>query len=146
MKFWSVKNLFPVLSVIFLLGMLIFLAALQYKWLGQISDAEREHLHNRLENDTKRFAEDFDREIQSVYFNFQIDAEDFKNQNWNAFNKSFISRKNQTQFPELIKDIYFIKTGDSQTLLKFDEKNATFENADWTNDLNNISQKLKDGE
>ncbi|MEP7038314.1 MAG: histidine kinase dimerization/phospho-acceptor domain-containing protein, partial [Acidobacteriota bacterium] len=142
MKFWKEKNLFPVLSVVFLLGLLVLLAGLQYKWLGQISDAEREHLQSRLQDDTRRFAEDFNREIQTVYFNFQINAEDFKNQNWNDFNKSLISWHNQTQFPELIKDFYFIKNDDSQTLLKFDVKKSDFEKVEWTNDLKNISRKL----
>ena len=51
-----------------------FACVLQYRWLGQISDAERDRLQSRLRDDTNRFAEDFNREIQSVYFNFQIDA------------------------------------------------------------------------
>ncbi|MEO8073754.1 MAG: hypothetical protein ABI686_11005, partial [Acidobacteriota bacterium] len=144
MKFWKEKNLFPVLSVVFLLGLLVLLAGLQYKWLGQISDAEREHLQSRLQDDTKRFAEDFNREIQSVYFDFQINAEDFKNQNWNNFNKSLISWHNQTQFPELIKDFYFVKKDDFRTLLKFDVKNSEFEKVEWTNDLTKISRKLID--
>lgn len=142
MKFWKEKTWFPVLSVIFLLGLLVLLAGLQYKWLGQISDAEREHLQSRLQDDTKRFAEDFNREIQSVYFNFQIDAEVFRNQNWNAFNKRLINWNNQTQFPELIKDFYFVKKDGSQTILKFDTKTDSFEKAEWTNDLRNISQKI----
>ncbi|CAN5236593.1 hypothetical protein BH20ACI1_BH20ACI1_20080 [soil metagenome] len=142
MKFWKEKSRLPVLSVVFLLGLLVLLAGLQYKWLGQISDAEREHLQSRLQDDTKRFAEDFNREIQSVYFNFQIDAEDFRNQNWNAFNKRLINWNNQTQFPELIKNFYFVKKDDSQTVLRFDTKTDSFEKAEWTNDLRNISQKI----
>ncbi len=62
-----------------------FVAELQYKWLGQVSDAEREHLQSRLQDDTQRFAEDFNREIQSVYFNFQIDAEDFRRRKLELF-------------------------------------------------------------
>ena len=133
----------PVLSVVFLLGLLIVLASLQYKWLGQISDAEREHLQNRLQDDTKRFAEDFDREIQSVYFNFQLNARDFREQNWNSFNKRLVSWNNQTRFPELIKNVYFIKKDDFQTLLKFDDKAAAFEKTEWSDDLTNLGRKLK---
>ncbi len=142
MKFWKEKSWFPVLSVGFLLGLLVLLAGLQYKWLGQISDAERVRLESRLKDDTKRFAEDFNREIQTTYFNFQIDAEDFANQNWNAFNKRLIYWNSQTQFPELVKGFYFVKKDNSQTLLKFNAENRTFEKAVWTNDLTNINQKI----
>ncbi len=144
MNFWKDKNLFPVLAVFFLLGLLVLLAGLQYKWLGQISDAEREHLQSRLQDDTKRFAEDFNREIQSVYFSFQINAEDFRTQNWNSFNKQLVNWKNQTQFPGLVNDFYLIKKEDAQTLLKFDVKKNTFEKSDWTNELTNINQTLND--
>ncbi len=142
MKFWNNKNLIPILPVIFLLGLLGLLAGLQYKWLGQISDAEREHLQNRLQDDTKRFAEDFNREVQTVYFNFRVDAEDFKNQNRNVFNKQLDNWNNQTQFPQLIKEIYFVKKGDSQTLLKFNSITGAFEETEWTEDLTNIEQNI----
>lgn len=132
---------FPISLVAVLLGLLVLLASLQYKWLGQISDAERVRLNERLQDDTKRFAEDFNREIQSVYYGFQIEAEDFRNTDWNTFNERLNYWKNQTGFPELIKEFYFIKKGDEQTLLKFNPQAGAFEKADWTDDLRNIGQK-----
>lgn len=138
MRFWKEKSLFSVLSVVFLLGLLVLLAALQYKWLGQISAAERVRLNERLQDDTKRFAEDFNREIQSVYYSFQIEAEDFRNADWSAFNERLVFWKNQTRFPELTKDFYFVKKGDEPTLLRFNPEIRVFEKADWTDDLRNI--------
>lgn len=57
-----------------MLALLGLLAYLQYHWLRQISVGENERLKARLESDTKRFAEDFNREVKDVYFNFQIPA------------------------------------------------------------------------
>jgi len=43
--------------------LLPLLAALQYHWLGQLSQAEREHLQAHLHADAEHFSEDFDREM-----------------------------------------------------------------------------------
>ena len=48
---------------------------LQYQWLSRISKSEREKMQKRVQTDTERFAADFNKEIQSAYFNFQINAE-----------------------------------------------------------------------
>ncbi|MGI8639886.1 MAG: hypothetical protein ACR2MG_08015, partial [Pyrinomonadaceae bacterium] len=65
------RSWLTILLVIGLLGLLGLLATLQYQWLGQISQSERERLERNLQTDTQRFAEDFNREMQTAYFNFQ---------------------------------------------------------------------------
>src|SRR5687767_11671761 len=69
------RSWISLLLVAALLGLLTVLAALQYQWLSQISSDERERLQKRLETDTQRFAEDFNRELQVAYFSFQFDDE-----------------------------------------------------------------------
>jgi signal transduction histidine kinase len=144
MKFWKDKNLFPVLSVVFLLGLLVLLAGLQYKWLGQISDAERERMQSRLQDDTKRFAEDFNREIQNAYFTLQPAAESFKKNDWSEFNTRYDLWQKEAKYSELVKDLYFVKKDQSQELLHFNKENGRFENAVWTEDLLKIKPKLSD--
>ena len=61
-NFFMKRSRFQILLVIGLLGLLGVLAALQYVWLGQISDAEKDRMTKRLQTDTARFAEDFNRE------------------------------------------------------------------------------------
>ena len=51
----------------------IFLG-LQYQWLSEASEATRERMHKRVEEDTKRVGADFNRESQGAYFNFQADG------------------------------------------------------------------------
>ena len=48
-------------------GLVVLLAALgllQYRWLRQISESESEKAHQRVRQNTERFAMDFNREIQ----------------------------------------------------------------------------------
>ena len=98
------RSWFPITLVILLLGLLALLATLQYRWLGQISDGERERLQNRLQIDTRRFAEDFNREIQNAYFNFQLTSEVWRDKNWNAFNQRVDFWRGKTAYPNLIKN------------------------------------------
>ena len=51
-------------SAVVTLGVLLaLLAFLQYRWLGQVSDGERERMRATLETRARDFAEEFDREL-----------------------------------------------------------------------------------
>ena len=56
-----------------LLGLIVLLATLQYRWLGQISGAERERMTATLNTRAAAFAQDFDRELTRAYLLFQLD-------------------------------------------------------------------------
>jgi signal transduction histidine kinase len=132
------RSWFSILTVAVLLGLLVLLAALQYKWLGQISDREREHLAMRLEGDTRRFAEDFNREIQNAYFNFQLPADGWREQKWDEFNDRYKFWRERTEYRDLIKDFYFVELGKEQKLSRYDRGKGVFESAEWTDELNRL--------
>jgi signal transduction histidine kinase/type II secretory pathway pseudopilin PulG len=106
------RSWFPILIVVVLLGLLGLLAALQYTWLNQISQSEKEQMRKRLESDTEHFTQDFNRTIQAAYFPFQV----YEEENWQ---KSFIVHyqnwRKQADYPDLIKDFYFVP-GEGETL------------------------------
>ncbi len=137
------RSWFPITLVILLLGLLALLATLQYRWLGRISDGERTRLQNHLQIDTRRFAEDFNREIQNAYFNFQLDSEVWRDKNWNEFNQRVDFWRGKTAYPNLIKNFYFVELG-GENLLRYDNQNKTFQAADWTANLINLKPKITD--
>jgi hypothetical protein len=57
-------------SVALLLG----LAALQYRWLGDVSRGERERQQANLNTSLKQFTQDFDRELTRIFLAFQLHA------------------------------------------------------------------------
>ena len=64
----------PALAVaVALLGLIGVLATLQYRWLGRISDAERERMTATLGARANAFAQDFDRELTLAYMLFQVE-------------------------------------------------------------------------
>jgi signal transduction histidine kinase len=108
-----------------LLLLTLFLG-LQYNWLRQASDAESERMQKRVETDTKNFADEFNREIQAAYFNFQTEAVSWETANWTEFNERYDYWKGKTQYPELIRDfVFFGKTpGDT---LRYNFEKRSFE-------------------
>src|SRR5688572_2201666 len=57
-----------------LLVLIVALATLQYQWLGQISDAERDRMTSNLGAHSVGLAQEFDHELTRAYATFQLDA------------------------------------------------------------------------
>jgi signal transduction histidine kinase len=97
---WQYQYLL-IFGLAILLGVLAFF---QYKWVGQISEAEKERLQKRLEIDAKHFADDFDRIVQNAYFTFQINGEDWQN----SFVEKYELWQQRSLYPQLIKSFEVI--------------------------------------
>lgn len=132
-----------ILLVTGLLALLSLLATMQYRWLGQISASERERLQKRLETDTHRFAEDFNREIQIAYLTFQFDSETWSKNDYGEFNERYQAWREQVAFPALIQDFYFAR---NDQLLRYDAKLKTFNGAEWSEDLAELRRNFQTGQ
>jgi signal transduction histidine kinase len=103
-----------------LLALLGLLAFLQYSWLTQISIAEKDRLQKRLKIDTERFAEDFNKEIQSTYFAFQLN-----DGNWRqAITERFETWKQNASYPKIIKSFTVVTKDDG--VFTFDQESKSF--------------------
>lgn len=132
------RSWFPILLVAGLLGLLVLLAGLQYYWLGKISEDERERMQRRVATDTQRFAEDFNREIQNAYYNFQTDSDVWRNKNWSAFNERYDFWRGKTAYPNLIKNFYYRENQENAALLNYDAEKREFVEIAPTDELKNI--------
>src|ERR1700741_4836403 len=99
----------PLLAVaIVLFGLMAVLAWLQYRWLGQISEAERDRLRAGMTTGATEFADDFDREIALAFMLFQPDGPDAMDpqQLGDRFAARFDRWQSTARFPRLIKEFY----------------------------------------
>src|SRR3982750_4868633 len=87
-----------------LFALIVLLATLQYRWLGQISDAERERMKATIGTRASAFAADVDRELTRAYLLFQVGPSQDENvagpvaaryDRWQA----------TARFPRLIKEV-----------------------------------------
>jgi signal transduction histidine kinase len=91
-----------------LLGLIGLLATLQYRWLGQISDAERARMTATVNDRAKAFAEDVDRELTRAYLLFQIDVPDAAGTGAPELANRYDRWQETARFPRLIKDVYVV--------------------------------------
>ncbi|MEO6334641.1 MAG: HAMP domain-containing sensor histidine kinase [Pyrinomonadaceae bacterium] len=115
---------------------------LQYKWLSEVSDAEREHMQKRVETDAARFGEDFDRELQAAYYNFQIGAGVWKRSAWDEFSARYDFWKERTSYPELIRDIYFFHREGGMAASKYNPTSRTFEPVEVSPELDDLRSRF----
>src|SRR5688572_18079869 len=107
-----------------IVGLLTVFMALLYNWQLAASVAEREQLQRRAEADAKMFADDFNREIQGAFFNFQVDPVRPESGDGSEIAERFDYWKKNTAYPGLIRQIIAL-TGDGSPR-RFDEATKSF--------------------
>jgi signal transduction histidine kinase len=117
-----------------LLGLIALLATLQYRWLGQISGAERERMTSTLNARATAYAQDVDRELTRAYLTFHIDA--FQPDSGTVVHLAARHDRWQAtaRFPRLVKDVYVVtppETGGSLTLHRYNASTRFMEPAEW---------------
>jgi signal transduction histidine kinase len=134
----------PLIAVVVLLvGLMALLATLQYRWLGQISEAERERMQSTLKTGASEFALDVDRELTRAYLLYQIEPGTDqemssrlveRNERWQA----------TSRFPRLLKDVYVYSQEPPGTgrLRHFDPKTGLLAPADWPASMSDWQQQL----
>ena len=128
-----------------LLGLIALLATLQYRWLGQISGAERERMKGLLSARATAYAQDVDRELTRAYLTFQIEALQpepgpaahvaARHDRWQA----------TARFPRLVKDVYLLTppdAGGSFALQRYNPGTRFIEPAEWPDAAAEIRKQL----
>ncbi len=64
---------------------LVLLAGLQYRWIGEMAEADRERLRRGAEASARQFRDDFNRELRSVGRAFDIGREALQRRDWDRF-------------------------------------------------------------
>jgi len=138
-----------------LLGLILLLATLQYRWQGQISGAERDRMTATLHTRAKAFGEDFDRELTRAYLMFQLD------QMWQdaqgappaarpSAAAGVATRYDRWQatarFPKMIRDVYLVPSqtaaNEAALLQRFNPSNRFLEPVDWPDSLAGIRKQI----
>jgi signal transduction histidine kinase len=113
-----------------LLGLIAVLATLQYRWLGRISEAERERRGAALTAQAAAFAEDFDRELTRAYLTYQLDP----GLSAAALPTRLAARHAQwlstSRYPRLVREIFIVR-GAVPAVQRFDPASGFLEPIEW---------------
>ncbi len=109
------------LAPVLLVALVGALGTLQYRWLGKVSEAEREEMRRSLEQRAREFADDFDAEISRAYIGLQPPHPAVVAGDWSGLAPAFDRWRGAARFPGLIRGIYLTEEdGDRRTLRRYD--------------------------
>lgn len=130
------------LAPISLVLLVVALGALQYRWVGQVSEAEREQLKQSLDRRAREFADDFDRELGRAYQAFRPPA-GFTPDSPERFARQHQEWQATATFPKLIAHAYYVtQSGDELELLRFEPQSSTFQAIDWPESLLTVRDRI----
>lgn len=128
----------PLLLVVgFVTALLLVLGFLQYRWTGELSEAERGRLRAGLRMRADLLAQDLDREVTRAFLRLQVDPATLRDHDFTGYADRYDGWKALAAEPGLVKEIYLAEggTGDTLRLSRYEPGERTFRPADWPKDL-----------
>jgi signal transduction histidine kinase len=125
------------IAAIVLVGVLVALATLQYRWLGEVRDAERERMRANLRTRASEFSQEFDGELTRAYVAFRLTSDQMDKGADAAMSQAYAQWKASTHAPGIVRGVYVAEgqSFDSATIRRFDPDRHLLENSEWPPDL-----------
>ena len=116
-----------------LIAMLPLLAVLQFKWLGEVSRAERERMQASLKTAVSNFSQDFDRELTRAHMSFQMEASVLRDRAWKEYAKGYDTWLLSAPYPQLVTGVFLVEPGENRAprLMRFNRAAMLFEPVEW---------------
>jgi len=143
------KGRLPVLIPYVLPGVLLVLLAtlawLQYRWLGQVSEAEREELRKSLDRRAEGLGDELDREITSLYQAARsVSSAGFDPATPAPLVDALAQWRSLARFPDLVDAVYLgRKRGSSSELLVYSTDDRSFKPTAWPSALWSLRESLE---
>ncbi|MGA8806293.1 MAG: HAMP domain-containing sensor histidine kinase, partial [Thermoanaerobaculia bacterium] len=116
------------MSLAVLTAALIILGTLQYRWIGDLANAERERMRTGLEFAAHHFSDDFDHELTRMFLAFQLPMPDatadhllHRYDEWSAAARD----------PKIVRAVYFVPPFDPDHLQLIDPATRSVRPAAW---------------
>ncbi|HEY3381213.1 MAG TPA: HAMP domain-containing sensor histidine kinase [Vicinamibacterales bacterium] len=101
-----------------LVGLVGLLAALQYRWLGKVSEAERDQLSRSLTQRARELADDFDREITRLYLAMQTSCAGLAEKDEHGVAAALDGWRNTARYPRMVRGVFLAVPADGQVSLR----------------------------
>src|SRR5688572_11885499 len=124
--------------------LLPLLAALQYYWLGQVSEGASERLRSSLRASATGFRHDFNREFIRAYLNFHMDSYS-STADTEQYHLERFEHWNQTApYPRLISDVFLVSHDEhgGPLLSRINSDTKQFESTEWSGELSNLRERF----
>ncbi len=129
-----------------MLILLPVLAVLQFRWLGQLSDAERERLQRNLRATTTEITTALDLELARVIVGLQVDGLTLHEQAWDRYAERHAAWGAAAIDAAIVRGV-LLADADGVTgtvrLRRWDAGTRTFVPAEWPEDLGSVRERIR---
>lgn len=134
------RNALPALMAA-LAGVLLLLAALQYAWIGEMSEADRGRLSRGLGVVTEQYRRDFNRELDNLADSFRMEPDALEQEDWGFLAEDYYRWMDSGPVGLRIDSIYILRSeqGTALPALKLDPHSGRFEETDAPPDIHGYS-------
>jgi signal transduction histidine kinase len=137
-----------------LVALVAVLATLQYRWVGQIADAERQRMQASAQARANQFAEEVDRELTSLFFSFsqlggapsQLGATPEDADHATVYAGEYARWAATSAHARLVRALFLVQEGGaSSPVQKLTPGGSAFQPADWPPQLAAVRSRLETG-
>jgi signal transduction histidine kinase len=115
-----------------LLVLLPALAVLQYRWVGQVSEAERERMQHNLRNAASQFRDAFDLEVGRALVSLQVGPITARDGASEQYTDRYEAWVDTSEHPQLVSNIFLVDADSAQLRIRrFDQATHAFEPVAW---------------
>jgi signal transduction histidine kinase len=133
----------PILLVSALGCLLLLLAFLQYRWSGQVTEAERLRMQSSLQLAVDQFRREFSRDLLAIGTGLQAEPEAIESADWTAVAVSQAEWLSSAAAAHLVSAVYLLRP-DGQLLL-LDAAHSAYAETRIPADLNQVVSRLTAG-
>jgi signal transduction histidine kinase len=135
------------------MGLLVLLAFLQYRWMGQVSEADRDRRKAALQETAARFCGDLDRELTRAFFHFSLDHHEARELDYLHLRESasplyaslYSSWVAGAPSRNIVSSLFFADRGRDGTprLARFNRDTSRFELVEWPGDFQELQEQIR---
>ena len=130
------KRQHSLVSALVICGMalaLIVLAVVQYRWIGQLTESDRDRMQASLEVSVRQFRQEFNRELLGLGGAFRPDFRAIVEQNWDVYAERWDVWMQTSPYADLLGQVFvWHSTEDGPPeLLRLNQTSKQFEPAGW---------------
>ena len=131
-------------AVAALLVALGLVATLQYRWVGQVGEAERARLQAGARTRVEQLAQDFDREVTRAVALLQVDEDMLGPEGGAAYAARYERWVSRTEHPGLVEAVYVVTDEHgARVLRRYDKADRAFVAAEWPAAFSRLRTRLE---
>ncbi len=115
-----------------LVVLLPVLAFMQYRWVGQVSEGERERMMRNLETAADQFRLSFGDEIQRAAVDLAVGATTARQGTSEQYSERYFAWLNRADYPQIVADVFIVDALDDQLRVRrWNPNTHVFEPSHW---------------